>query len=195
MNAFDNDKTYLIHFGTKGMKWGVRKYQNEDGSLTEAGKIRYGSENSRNTSDRKWSRDMNRIDREYSAAKGRSETYHQYAIDKRAREMHKMDKKGKEFSERAAKKIEKWEKTAADYDKLSKEGQKFVERIGQLANDSRRSITMRDVWQYSGSHYGSEKYVPGHHYKVKSDGEGKTKYRRTLNPNDRQYVTTYYYYF
>lgn len=28
----------LIHFGIKGMKWGVRRYQNEDGSLTAAGK-------------------------------------------------------------------------------------------------------------------------------------------------------------
>ena len=31
----------LYHFGTKGMRWGVRRYQNEDGSLTEAGQRRY----------------------------------------------------------------------------------------------------------------------------------------------------------
>lgn len=30
----------LIHFGVKGMKWGIRRYQNEDGSLTERGKKR-----------------------------------------------------------------------------------------------------------------------------------------------------------
>ena len=33
----------LYHYGTKGMKWGVRKYQNEDGSLTAAGKSRYST--------------------------------------------------------------------------------------------------------------------------------------------------------
>ena len=32
----------LYHAGVKGMRWGVRKYQNEDGTLTEAGKKRYG---------------------------------------------------------------------------------------------------------------------------------------------------------
>ena len=31
----------LYHHGIKGMKWGVRKYQNPDGSLTAKGKKRY----------------------------------------------------------------------------------------------------------------------------------------------------------
>lgn len=31
----------LIHSGIKGMRWGVRRYQNKDGSLTPAGKKRY----------------------------------------------------------------------------------------------------------------------------------------------------------
>lgn len=33
----------LKHFGLKGMKWGVRRFQNKDGSLTEAGKQRYSN--------------------------------------------------------------------------------------------------------------------------------------------------------
>ena len=37
---------YLQHFGIKGMKWGVRRYQNKDGSLTGAGKRRYDCEDS-----------------------------------------------------------------------------------------------------------------------------------------------------
>lgn len=34
----------LCHHGIQGQKWGVRRYQNEDGSYTNAGKRRYGSE-------------------------------------------------------------------------------------------------------------------------------------------------------
>lgn len=32
---------YLAHHGIKGMKWGVRRFRNEDGSLTAQGKLRY----------------------------------------------------------------------------------------------------------------------------------------------------------
>jgi len=33
---------YLAHHGIKGQKWGVRRYQNADGSLTPEGRERYG---------------------------------------------------------------------------------------------------------------------------------------------------------
>lgn len=36
-----NSNDELVHAGIKGMRWGVRRYQNEDGTLTEAGKKRY----------------------------------------------------------------------------------------------------------------------------------------------------------
>ena len=33
----------LYHSGVKGMRWGVRRYQNSDGSLTDAGRKRYNT--------------------------------------------------------------------------------------------------------------------------------------------------------
>lgn len=46
------ERSELKHWGIKGMKWGVRRYQNKDGSLTTAGKKRYsdGSTSSSSTS-------------------------------------------------------------------------------------------------------------------------------------------------
>lgn len=32
---------YIYHHGVLGQKWGIRRYQNKDGSLTSAGKKRY----------------------------------------------------------------------------------------------------------------------------------------------------------
>lgn len=34
---------YLCHYGVLGQKWGVRRYQNKDGSLTAQGRVRYSS--------------------------------------------------------------------------------------------------------------------------------------------------------
>lgn len=35
------NKNELCHHGVKGMKWGIRRYQNKDGTLTNHGKSRY----------------------------------------------------------------------------------------------------------------------------------------------------------
>ena len=40
----------LYHHGIKGQKWGIRRFQNKDGSLTPAGKKRYDDSNNTNTS-------------------------------------------------------------------------------------------------------------------------------------------------
>lgn len=62
----DKKNYELHHWGIKGMKWGVRRYQNSDGTLTDAGKKRYDRDvsglsnkkkNQYNTDPNKWVRE------------------------------------------------------------------------------------------------------------------------------------------
>ena len=48
MSKYSN---YLAHFGIQGQKWGVRRWQNEDGSLTSEGYEHYGYGNKKDHDD------------------------------------------------------------------------------------------------------------------------------------------------
>lgn len=62
---------FLEHHGIKGQKWGVRRYENADGTLTEEGKKRYGVSNGGTGNDRlakKYSKSIKKLSKAYRNA-------------------------------------------------------------------------------------------------------------------------------
>lgn len=101
------ENTSLYHSGTKGMRWGVRKYQNKDGSLTPAGKKRYakaGASNSKGA-------DKNKPK---AAVKAKTKT-----AETKPKELTPEEKKAKVLESRSAKELYENRKLF-DYDEMNK---------------------------------------------------------------------------
>lgn len=124
------EESYLAHYGIRGQKWGMRRYQNSDGSLTSEGRERYGSSGNKLTRENK-----KEIRREYKADNkkafeiGKQATISARAADiaraKEARAQKRYDRKQtakrKEKLETAKKLRKDWDKTAALNKKLAEE--------------------------------------------------------------------------
>ena len=68
--------SYLVHFGIKGQRWGIRRYQNEDGTWTAEGKKRY-------LDDLKGLKNIRNKSREEFQQHASKETYSKYMYNKR----------------------------------------------------------------------------------------------------------------
>lgn len=74
----------LYHHGIKGQRWGVRRFQNEDGSLTPAGEKRYGVDGDDSPKQKKKSKHQLRVEENYKS-QGYTQEEAEYAAKKRIR--------------------------------------------------------------------------------------------------------------
>ena len=115
----------LVHYGIKGQKWGVRRYQNEDGSLTSKGRSRYTSFKTKG-----YAKKAQRLQNKAAEAR---KSKNQYTKDKAS----VYEYKAKQYSQRAKRSQEFDERYKAEYDKREA-GKRFVTAalIGSMNYDA-----------------------------------------------------------
>lgn len=87
------ENTYLYHSGVKGMRWGVRRYQNKDGSLTPAGRKRYAKSGTSNAKGKS-------TDKPKAVVKGKTS-----AAENKPKELTVEEKKARVLASRSAKEV------------------------------------------------------------------------------------------
>jgi len=112
----------LYHSGIKGMKWGIRRYQNEDGSLTEEGKKRYAKLVGKiDKQQRKIDKYQKRIDR--NAGKD-------YRAEKKLAKANKLQNKAAKLHNKA---VNGWLISDKKRTKLEIKSQKLSAKAGKLS--------------------------------------------------------------
>ena len=148
----ENDYNSIYHFGVKGQRWGIRRYQNPDGSLTPEGKKRYlnpdGSLNERGRKElgRRYMKDRRYAGRIAGGALGTAAAAY-YA---------KGLTTGTAKTQREIEKINKMhpERKILDSGTFVKDGKEFKDIITKVPKNAEEAKRLKDAGYYIRDHKG-----------------------------------------
>lgn len=138
-----NDELY--HHGILGQKWGVRRFQNADGSYTPAGEKRYGG--NKKTA-KQYTKRLNDVD-QAMAFNLRDRKDATDAKNMLLTKQAKLQKKGKDLKEKQLNQIKEYDKKIKEAEKNYQKGKKecaaLVKKAAKEGYSIKSKETMRDV--------------------------------------------------
>lgn len=169
---------YLEHHGIKGQKWGLRRYQNSDGSYTEEGRKRYldsegnKTEKGKKREARDYSKELNRLEQDNAMRSARSASLGRY------NGMLESQIQNKEFKGRDATKLKLKQQDATK--KMTELAKGYDDNLSKMHNLLRRiDGDSNYVWRTSYTEYANYDRSKGILKDLGSQFSNKTNYYAT----------------